>query len=95
VVCAQKRRPRADASRISIKKARRRSPSKPNHVSYYSGLDGYARRARETSDVAFTEAEETLDRAFKGSSRINSKRFLEGCSLAAARPPIEFATGHW
>src|ERR1700730_14082501 len=52
---------------ISIQKAQEQIAKQPDHVPYYSGLAmAYARRARETSDVAFyTKAEETLDRAFK------------------------------
>jgi len=52
---------------ISIQKAQDQIAKKPDHVPYYNSLAmAYARRARETSDVAFyTKAEETLDRAFK------------------------------
>src|SRR5712671_5490717 len=52
---------------ISIQKAQEQIAKQPDHVPYYSGLAmAYARRARETSDVAFyTKAEETLERAFK------------------------------
>jgi tetratricopeptide (TPR) repeat protein len=52
---------------IGIQKAQEQIAKKPGHVPYYTGLAmAYARRARETSDIAFyTKAEETLDRAFK------------------------------
>ena len=52
---------------ISIQKAQEQIAKQPDHVPYYSGLAmAYARRARETSDVAYyTKAEETLDQAFK------------------------------
>jgi cytochrome c-type biogenesis protein CcmH/NrfG len=67
-VCAQPTQTAAPTpAEISIQKAQAQIAKQPNHVSYYSGLaTAYARRARETSDVAFyTKAEETLDRAFK------------------------------
>src|SRR5258705_5060602 len=61
VICAQ------TPAEISIQKAQEQIAKQPNHVSYYSGLAmAYARRARETSDVAYyAKAEETLDRAFE------------------------------
>src|SRR5512135_3572369 len=68
VVCAQPAQTAAPTpAEISIRKAEEQIAKQPNHVSYYSGLAmAYARRARETSDVAYyTKAEETLDRAFK------------------------------
>jgi len=68
VVCAQPAQTAAPTpAEISIQKARDQIAKQPNHVSYYSGLAmAYARRARETSDVAYyTKAEETLDGAFE------------------------------
>lgn len=68
VVCAQPAQTAAlTPAGISIQKAQELIAKQPNHVSYYSGLAmAYARRARETSDVAYyTKAEEILDRAFK------------------------------
>src|ERR1700693_5432731 len=67
-VCAQTAQTAARTpAEISIQKAQEQIAKHPDHVFYYSGLAmAYARRARETSDVAFyTKAEETLDRAFK------------------------------
>jgi tetratricopeptide (TPR) repeat protein len=68
VVCAPAAQITAPTpAEISIQKAQEQIAKQPNHVSYYSSLAmAYARRARETSDVAYyTKAEETLDRAFK------------------------------
>jgi tetratricopeptide (TPR) repeat protein len=52
---------------IGIRKAEEQIAKQPNHIPYYSSLAmAYARRARETSDVTYyTQAEETLQRAFK------------------------------
>lgn len=52
---------------IGIQKAQEQITKHPDHAPNYSSLAmAYARRARETSDVAFyTKAEETLERAFK------------------------------
>lgn len=52
---------------ISIQKAERQIAQRPDHVPYYNGLAmAYARRARETSDVAYyAKAEETLKRGFE------------------------------
>ncbi len=51
---------------ISIQKAQQDIAKKPDHYPYYNGLAmAYARRARETSEVAFYgKAEETLERSF-------------------------------
>lgn len=51
---------------ISINKVQAEIAKHPNHVSYYTALAmAYARRARETSDVAYYQkAEDTLTRAF-------------------------------
>jgi len=50
---------------VSIRRAEEQIATKPPHAPYYNSLAmAYARRARETSDVAFYQkAEETLDRA--------------------------------
>jgi tetratricopeptide (TPR) repeat protein len=68
-VCAQTAQTAATRTpaEISIQKAQEQIAKQPDHVPYYNSLAmAYARRARETSDVAFyTKAEETLDRAFK------------------------------
>src|SRR5258706_5161601 len=68
-VCAQTAQtaPARTPAEISIQKAQEQIAKQPDHVPYYSGLAmAYARRARETSDVAYyTKAEETIDRAFK------------------------------
>ena len=68
-VCAQTAQtaPARTPAEISIQKAQEQIAKQPDHVPYYSGLAmAYARRARETSDVAYyTKAEETLERAFK------------------------------
>src|SRR5690349_23100448 len=68
-VCAQTAQTAATRTpaEISIQKAQEQIAKTPDHVPYYNSLAmAYARRARETSDVAFyTKAEETLDRAFK------------------------------
>lgn len=52
---------------ISIKKAREQIAKHPDHVAYYSALAmSYARRARETSDVAYyTKADEVVDQALQ------------------------------
>lgn len=52
---------------LSIRKAHDLLAKSPDHVPYYNALAmAYARRARETSDVAYyTKAEETLDKSFK------------------------------
>ncbi|MDP9112476.1 MAG: tetratricopeptide repeat protein [Acidobacteriota bacterium] len=52
---------------ISIQKAQEQIAKQPDHVPYYASLAmAYARRARETSDVAYyAKAEETLQRSFK------------------------------
>jgi tetratricopeptide (TPR) repeat protein len=51
----------------SIRKAREMIRQKPDHVPYYNALAmAYARRARETSDVAFYQkAEDTLTKSFE------------------------------
>src|SRR5579872_3310145 len=51
---------------ISIQKAEQDIAKKPDHYPYYNALAmAYARRARETSDVAYYgKAEETLKRSF-------------------------------
>ena len=51
----------------AIRKAQAQIAKQPDHVPYYSALAmAYARRARETSDVAFYQkAEETVDQALK------------------------------
>jgi len=68
-VCAQTAQTAAarTPAEISIQKAQEQIAKQPDHVPYYSGLAmAYARRARETSDIAYyTKAEETLERAFK------------------------------
>jgi len=67
-ICAQPAQTAAPTpAEISIQKAQEQIAKQPKHVSYYSGLAmAYARRARETSDVAYyAKAEATLDRAFK------------------------------
>src|SRR4029079_437039 len=67
-ICAQPAQTAAPTpAEISIEKAQEQIAKQPKHVSYYSGLAmAYARRARETSDVAYyAKAEETLDRASK------------------------------
>jgi tetratricopeptide (TPR) repeat protein len=68
-VCAQTAQAAAarTPAEISIQKAQEQIAKQPDHVPYYSGLAmAYARRARETSDVAYyTKAEETLERALK------------------------------
>src|SRR5258707_3663227 len=68
-VCAQTAQtaaPRTPAE-ISIQKAQEQIAKQPDHVPYYASLAiAYARRARETSDVAYyAKAEETLQRSFK------------------------------
>jgi tetratricopeptide (TPR) repeat protein len=52
---------------ISIQKALAQIAQKPDHVPYYNGLAmAYARRARETSDVAFYQkGEETVAKALE------------------------------
>ena len=54
-------------AQISIQKAQADIAKQPDHVPYYNALAmAYARRARETSDVAFyTKAEETLKKSFE------------------------------
>jgi len=68
-VCAQTAQTAATKSpaEISIQKAQKQIAKQPDHVPYYASLAmAYARRARETSDVAYyTKAEETLQRSFK------------------------------
>jgi tetratricopeptide (TPR) repeat protein len=68
-VCAQTAQTAASRTpaEISMQKAEEQIAKQPDHVPYYNSLAmAYARRARETSDVAFyTKAEETLERAFK------------------------------
>jgi len=68
-VCAQTAQTAAAMSpaEISIQKAEAQIAKQPNHVPYYASLAmAYARRARETSDVAYyAKAEETLERSFK------------------------------
>jgi predicted Zn-dependent protease len=61
IVCAQ------TPAEVSIQKAQELIAKHPDHVAYYSGLAmAYARRARETSDVAFyTKADEVVDQALK------------------------------
>ena len=51
---------------ISIQRAKEQIAKKPNHAPYYNALAmAYARRARESSDVAFyNKAEETLEQSF-------------------------------
>lgn len=68
VVCAQSAQTTAlSPAEIGIQKAQEQIAKHPDHVAYYSGLAmAYARRARETSDVAFyAKAEETLEQSFK------------------------------
>ena len=52
---------------VSIEKAQAQIALKPDHVPYYNGLAmAYARRARETSDVAFYEkGEQTVAKALE------------------------------
>ena len=52
---------------VSIRKAQALIQQKPDHVPYYNALAmAYARRARETSDVAFYQkAEDTLTKSFE------------------------------
>lgn len=52
---------------IGIQKAQEQIAKQPDHAPYYNALAmAYARRARETSDVAFyTKAEETLQKSFQ------------------------------
>ena len=52
---------------ISINRAQAQIAKQPEHVPYYNALAmAYARRARETSDVAFyAKAEETLKKSFE------------------------------
>jgi len=68
-VCAQTAQTAATKSpaEISIQKAQEQIAKQPDHVPYYASLAmAYARRARETSDVAYyAKAEETLQRSFK------------------------------
>src|SRR6476619_3348230 len=68
-VCAQTVQNAATKSpaEIGIQKAEVQIAKQPNHVPYYASLAmAYARRARETSDVAYyAKAEETLERSFK------------------------------
>src|SRR5215467_1464120 len=51
---------------LSIRKAQEEIAKKPDHAPYYNALAmAYARRARETSEVAYYgKAEETLQRSF-------------------------------
>ncbi len=68
-VCAQQAQTAATKSpaEISVQKAQEQIAKQPDHVPYYASLAmAYARRARETSDVAYyAKAEETLQRSFK------------------------------
>jgi len=68
-VCAQAAQTAATRTpaEISIQKAQEQIAKQPDHVPYYASLAmAYARRARETSDVAYyAKAEETLERSFK------------------------------
>jgi len=68
-VCAQAAQTAATRTpaEISIQKAQEQIAKQPDHVPYYVSLAmAYARRARETSDVAYyAKAEETLERSFK------------------------------
>ncbi len=68
-VCAQTAQTTTAKSpaEISILKAQEQIAKKPDHVPYYASLAmAYARRARETSDVAYyAKAEETLEQSFK------------------------------
>jgi tetratricopeptide (TPR) repeat protein len=68
-VCAQTAQTAATKSpaEISIQKAQEQIAKQPDHVPYYASLAmAYARRARETSDVAYyAKAEEILQRSFK------------------------------
>ena len=68
-VCAQAAQTAATRTpaEISIQKAQEQIAKQPDHVPYYASLAmAYARRARETSDVAYyAEAEETLERSSK------------------------------
>ena len=61
-VCAQGQTP----AEISIRKAQEEIAKHPEHYQYYNGLAmAYARRARETSDVAYyARAEDTLKNSF-------------------------------
>ncbi len=58
--------PALSPAEISIRKAEQDIARQPDHYPYYNALAmAYARRARETSDVAYyTKAEETLQRSF-------------------------------
>ena len=58
--------PALSPAEISIQKAEHDIAKKPDHYPYYNALAmAYARRARETSDVAYYgKAEETLQRSF-------------------------------
>jgi tetratricopeptide (TPR) repeat protein len=68
-VCAQTAQTSATKSpaEISIQKAQEQIAKQPDHIPYYASLAmAYARRARETSDVAYyAKAEETLEQSFK------------------------------
>jgi len=58
--------PAVSPAEISIRKAQQDIARQPDHYPYYNALAmAYARRARETSDVAwYGKAEETLQRSF-------------------------------
>jgi len=59
--------PALSPAEIGIQKAQEQIAKQPDHAPYYNALAmAYARRARETSDVAFyAKAEETLQKSFE------------------------------
>src|SRR5690348_701716 len=58
---------KSSPAELSIRKAQEQIAAHPDHAAYYNDLAmAYARRARETSDVAwYTRAEETLQRSLE------------------------------
>lgn len=66
ILQAQPSAPTLSPAQVSIQKAEQDIAKKPEHYPYYNALAmAYARRARETSDVAYYgKAEETLKRSF-------------------------------
>src|ERR1700720_998190 len=65
--CALFAQAQPSPAEISIRKAQEQIAKQPDHAAYYNSLAmAYARRARETSDVAYYQkAEDTLKHSFE------------------------------
>ena len=82
---------------LSIRKAQEEIAKKPDHAPYYNALAmAYARRARETSDVAYyAKAQETLRKSlaiapdnFEARKVEGHKRGLRSAALGHERPEV-------